>query len=160
MAETAVKDSRKELEPYMQKAKKYAWFTMGYLILDTTILYLVMQNSQAMKAAWIEDMLYFIPSLSFLVATIFVSKPPNKRFRFGYDRAYSVGFLASSIALLGVGAFVLIESVIKLINREIVSIGTISLFGETVWFGWMMIAAVGWSILPVYLLGKKKLQLN
>lgn len=152
--------SEEDLQHYLKEAKRYVWLTIGYLITDTFLIYLVMQNSQTMKAALFEDLLYFVPSLAFLIGNHYISKPPDKAFKFGYDRAYSVGFLASSVAVFGVGAFILIESLIKLINREIVTIGTIRLFGETIWFGWMMIVVVGYSIIPVYLLGQKKLKLS
>lgn len=150
---------REHLIPYLKKAKNLAWITIGYLIFDVTLLILVSQNSQAMKAAWIEDLLYFIPSISFLVATGFVTKPANKRFRYGYDRAYTVGFIISSFALLAIGVYVLVESLIKLVNHEVVTIGTINVFGETIWFGWIMIMAIGYSITPVYLIGSRKIKL-
>ena len=150
---------REDLRPYMKEAKKYAWITIGYLLFDATLLFIAMQSSQAMKAAWFEDLLFFIPSLSFLIGSHFVSRPPNKRFRFGYDRAYTIGYITASIALLGIGSYLLIESLLKLIHQDILTIGSVFIFGQTIWFGWIMIAAVGYSIIPVYLLGQKKLKL-
>lgn len=153
------KETKKDLAKQMKKARQLAWITIGYLLFDMTILYLTMQNSQAMKASWIEDLLYLIPSISFLIASKVSKKPPNNKFRFGYARAYSIGFVVSAFALLAIGSFLFIESAMKLINREVVTIGSIEIFGETIWFGWLMIIAIGYSILPVYLIGKNKLKL-
>lgn len=150
---------RKDLIPFLKEAKFYAWISVGYLFLDAILLILVSKDSQAIKAAWIEDFLYILPSLTFLIATNFVSKAPNKKFRFGYDRAYSVGFVVSAFTLFGVGSFILLDSLMKLINQEMVTTGTIYILDQTIWFGWFQIAALSSSIIPVYLLGKKKQQL-
>ena len=153
------KTERKELE-LMKKARFVVWLTIGYLILDIIILYFTMQSSQAMKAAWIEDLLYLIPSISFLIASKIATKPASKNFRFGYDRAYTIGFLLSSFALFTIGVYLLIESLLKLVNHEVVTIGTTSIFGETIWFGWLMILAIGYGIVPVFLIGKEKLKIS
>ena len=150
---------REDLQPVMKKAKFIVWLTIGYLLFDMTVLYLTMQSSQAMKASWIEDLLYLIPAASFLIAANTAVRPPTKNFRYGFDRAYTVGFFISAIALFSIGAYVLMESVLKLVNHEVVTIGTLSIFGETIWFGWIMILAIGYSIIPVYLIGKKKLKI-
>lgn len=159
MEEGNTKQSREDLEPCFRQTKKIAWITIGYLLFDSAIIFIAMQNSLAMKASWFQDLLFFIPPLSFLIGSFFISKPPNRMFRFGYDRTYSIGFLASSFALIGVGGFILIKSLLQLFKKEIVTIGTFQLFGETIWFGWVMIGVVGYSMIPTYLLGRRKLKL-
>lgn len=143
----------------MGRAKKIVWLTIGYLLFDMTLLYFTMQNSQAMKASLIEDMLYLVPSICFLVSNRLSRKPPDENFRYGYNRAYSIGFLVSAFALFAIGGFLLFESLMKLVNHEVITIGTFRAFGETIWFGWLMILTIGYSIIPVYLIGRAKLKI-
>ena len=51
----------------LSKAVRLEWITLGYLITVVIAMYLVMGSSQAMKSAWLEDVLSLIPSLVFLI---------------------------------------------------------------------------------------------
>ena len=69
---------RTDLPPEQQRALRSAirweWFTIGYTVVTIGVIALVVGGSQAMKTAWIEDMLSLIPQISFLVALIFIRR--------------------------------------------------------------------------------------
>src|SRR5690606_5864753 len=68
-----------DVEQALRRAIKLAWWTIGFLVTAVTGIYLVMGSSQAMKAAWMEDMLSFIPPIAFLVAVHMTRKRPSER---------------------------------------------------------------------------------
>lgn len=45
----------------LRRAVRLEWVTIGFLVITATLVFLVLGNSQAMKAAWAEDLLSFIP---------------------------------------------------------------------------------------------------
>lgn len=130
------------------------WWSLGTRISIVIVLALVLGNSQAMKAAWLEDMLALIPPIAFLIAMRFRHRPPNEEFPYGYQRIPNIAFLCSAVALTLVGAYLLFDSAFKLITVEHPSIGAIYLFGETVWMGWVMIAALVYSVIPPIIIGR------
>ena len=150
-----------DLPPEQQRerdrAKRLEWTTIGYQVSVVVLLAFVLGQSQAMKAAWADDLLSLIPPIAFLVAVRIERKPPNERFPYGFYRTISIGFLCASLALFAVGAFLFVDSVIKLATAEHPSIGTVIIFGWQVWLGWVMIAALVYSIIPAFVLGRKKL---
>jgi len=121
------------------------------------VLYLALGQSQAMKAAWIDDLLALVPPAAFLVAAHFEERPPNRRFPFGHYRAITSAFLIGSVVVAWVGASLLFDSVRKLVTQERPSIGAVDLFGRQVWFGWLMLAALAYSITSEAILGRVKL---
>ena len=154
---------KKELPPALEKtlkqATRYEWITIAYLISVTTIMFITMQSSQAMKAAWLEDTLSLLPAVFFLVARKFYDRPPNSNFPFGYHRVFSIAFQLGAFALLALGLFLLYDSVVTLIKEERPTIGIVNLFGSDIWMGWVMIAALLWSAIPAMILGRKKMPL-
>jgi divalent metal cation (Fe/Co/Zn/Cd) transporter len=112
-----------------------------------------------MKVAWVEDILSLIPPIAFLVSTHVRDKPANGKFPYGYHRATSIAYLCGSVALLSFGLFLLVDSLLKLITLEHPSIGTVVLFGNQVWLGWLMIPALLYSGVPMMILGRMKLPL-
>lgn len=145
----------------LYKKFKYAvrleWITVGYIISVVTVMYLALGNSQAMKAAWIEDILAIFPSTAFLIASRYFNKQPGYEFPYGYHKAYTVAFVASALTLFILGVYLLVDSVISLIKAEHPTIGTVNIFGYEIWMGWLMILALLYSMIPAYFLGKKKL---
>jgi cation diffusion facilitator family transporter len=121
-------------------------------------LALVMGSSQAMKTIWIEDMLGLLPALSFLIAEPLRNRPPDKLFPYGYHRAISIAFLVSALALAVMGAYLFFESGWKLLKAEHPSIGTFTMFGVTIWQGWLMLPALAWSFGPMTYLGHAKVE--
>ncbi|MEG3636915.1 cation diffusion facilitator family transporter [Micromonospora palythoicola] len=142
-----------------RRAVRLEWWTIGFFVVAITALALVLGQSQAMKAAWIEDMLGLVPPAAFLIAARFRNRAPNERFPYGYHRSVSVAFLAGSVALLGLGGYVVYDSLTRLIARERPPIGMIEVFGERVWLGWLMIAVLVVTMVPAILLGRAKLRI-
>ncbi len=148
-----------DLKKKLKKAKKLEWVTLVYLASVVVLMYLVMGSSQAMKTAWLEDALSMVPAISFLIASRIYNKKPTQKFQYGFHRVFSIAFLTGSIALFGMGLFLLVDSTITLIKAEHPTIGTVMLFGHQIWMGWIMIAALVYSSLPAMYLGYKKLPL-
>ena len=148
-----------EQDQAFRKARRLEWLTIAYLLSVVALLYFVLGSSQAMKTAWLEDILSLVPPIVFLVASKIAIRPPNERFPYGYHRAVSIAFLVASVALLFMGGWLLIDAAIKLIKAEHPTIGGVHLFGYTIWLGWLMLPALVWSGLPAVLLGRAKLPL-
>lgn len=134
------------------------WWSLGTRVSIVLVLALVLGNSQAMKAAWLEDMLALVPPIAFLIAMRFQGRPPNDDFPYGYQRITNIAFLCSAVTLTLVGSYILGDSVFKLITMEHPSIGAINLFGETIWMGWLMIAALVYSVIPPVVIGRLQIQ--
>jgi cation diffusion facilitator family transporter len=127
---------------------------MGTVVI---VMGLAAGSSQAMRTAWIEDLLSLVPAIVFLVAAHFERKEPTRLFPFGYHRANSLAFLIAAVALCAVGAILLLESVMTLAKAEHATVGPMMLFGREIWSGWVMVAALLYSIVPPVILGHLKL---
>jgi divalent metal cation (Fe/Co/Zn/Cd) transporter len=57
------------------------------------------------------------------------------------------------------GTLLLVESAMSLIRAEHVTIPPVQLFGQDLWLGWLMIAALAYSVVPPVILGRMKLPL-
>lgn len=140
-----------------RKAVRLEWISIAYFASAVTVIFLVLGSSQALKAAWIEDLLALLPPIAFLVASRIRTRQPNERFPWGYHRVVSLAYLGAALTLLLLGAYILFESAMKLALAEHPSIGAIELFGHPVWLGWLMLAALVWSGVPPVWLGRRKL---
>jgi cation diffusion facilitator family transporter len=148
-----------ELQRTLRKARRLEWLTIAYLISAVILLGLVLGNSQAMKTAWVEDLLSLIPPIAFLIAIRLIVRPPTERFPYGFHRATSIAHLCAALALFTMGAYLLIEAILKLITVEYPTIGSVEIFGQTVWLGWLMLPALAWSGVPAVFLGRAKIRL-
>jgi divalent metal cation (Fe/Co/Zn/Cd) transporter len=148
-----------ELEGVLKKAIRLEWITLGFLAVAITVIFLVMGSSQAMKAAWLEDLLSLAPPVAFLVAVKIVNRPPSAKYPYGYHRSVGVAHLVAGVALLSMGGFLLVDSAIGLIKAEHPPIGTFQFLGNTVWLGWLMIGALSLTVVPPVLLGRAKMEL-
>lgn len=147
-----------ELQDSLRRAIRLEWITIGYLLVAVTLIALVMGSSQAMQAAWIEDMLAVVPPIAFLVAVAVVDKRPTRRRPYGNHRAVGVGHLVAALALLVMGTYLVLDSAMGLFQGEHPPIGTFHLFGQTVWQGWFMIVLMLLLIpVPVFL-GRLKMK--
>ena len=146
-------------EQKLARAKRLEWWTIGFLLSIIAVMYLTMGSSQAMKTAWLEDVLSLIPPIAFLIAQHYRSRPPDEDFPYGHRRSVSIAFLASATALSILGLYMLYDSAMSLLMTEHPTIGTMSLFGWNVWAGWVMIAALIYSAIPPVILGHMKLPL-
>jgi cation diffusion facilitator family transporter len=151
-----------ELPPDKQDVQRRAvrleWLTIAYMLTAVVFVGLTLGNSQAMKAAWVEDLLSLLPPIAFLVANRYRTRPPNPKFAWGYHRAPGIAYLAASLALLLFGSFVLFDSALKLAMAERPPIGTVVLLGEQFWLGWLMLAALAYTAIPPVILGRAKLK--
>lgn len=148
-----------EIEADLKRAVRLEWWTIGWMISVIALMGAVMGSSQAMRTAWIEDMLSLIPSFVFLLALHFERKQPTARFPYGYHRVNSLAFLVAAVALAIMGSVLLAESAMSLIKAEHVTVAPIRLFGQEIWLGWLMIAALVYSVVPPVILGRMKLPL-
>lgn len=149
-----------EQEQAIKKAVRWEVFTIVYTSITIAVIALVVGESQAMRTAWIEDMLSLIPQIAFLTALLFVRRRPTKKHPYGLHRAMGVGHLVAGVALLAVGLNLAIEAVTGLIAGEHPTIGTVQLFGQTIWLGWLMVAVMAVVIVgPVFMYGPAKSKL-
>jgi cation diffusion facilitator family transporter len=146
-------------ERALRRAVVLAWLTIGFLVTAVTAVYLVMGSSQAMKAAWMEDMLSFIPPIAFLLAVRRTRKTPTAEHPYGYHRAVGVGHLVAATALVSMGLFMVWDSASGLIKAEHPPVGLIEIGGWSVWSGWLMIAVMAYTAVPPVLLGRAKMPL-
>lgn len=148
-----------DVQEAMRKAGRLAWISLGFQLSIVTVLALVMGGSQALRTAWIEDMLSLLPPVAFLIAMKLERKPATRRFPFGFQRANSLAFLIAATALTAMGALMVYESAITLAKGEHPTIGSVRWFGQEVWLGWPMMAALAYSVIPPVILGRMKLPL-
>ncbi|WP_285038555.1 cation diffusion facilitator family transporter [Plantibacter sp. lyk4-40-MEA-4] len=143
----------------LRSAVRLEWASLVFLAAAITAVYLVMGSSQAMKAAWIEDLLSLAPPIAFLVAVRVVRRPPTREHPYGFHRSVGVAHVVAGVALFAMGMFLIIDSATGLIGAEHPPIGTIVLFGEPVWLGWPMMVVMALTIpLPIFL-GRAKMRL-
>jgi cation diffusion facilitator family transporter len=149
-----------ELPPEKDRANRRAlrleWISLGYWVTAIVVLYFALGQSQAMKAAWVEDILALFPPIAFLVASRFRHREPNKRFPWGYHRSITVAYVVATAALFALGLFIVIDSVEKLLSGAHPPIGMVEIFDTQVWGGWVMLAALAYSGLPPVILGRLK----
>jgi divalent metal cation (Fe/Co/Zn/Cd) transporter len=148
-----------ELQALQRRAERIEWLTIAYLASAIVAIYFTLGNSQAMKGAWLEDMLSLAPPIAFLVAARVSRRPPSARFAFGYHRAVEIAYLTAALALLFVGGFLVVDSALKLLEGTHPTIGLVELFDTQLWLGWLMLAALLWSSVPAVVLGRVKRRL-
>jgi cobalt-zinc-cadmium efflux system protein len=140
----------------MRRAKRLERWTLFWMATVVLVMYFTMGSSQAMKTAFIEDALSLLPAVIFLISARLEPKEPTGRFPYGFVRVHGLAFLAAAVVLTFVGLFLLFESLKALLTGEHPTIGPIRLFGETIWLGWVMIAALAYSVIPPVILGRLK----
>jgi len=143
----------------LRKARRVAWWSIGYLVIAVALQYLVAGSSQAMKTAWMEDSLSLIPPAVFLFASYAAGWRPNRDYPYGYHRAVSVAFLVAAVTLFSIGSYLLIESIHGLVTAEHPTMGGVRVFGHTVWLGWLVFPVLAWKVVPAVILGRAKLPL-
>ncbi len=143
----------------LRRARRLEVGGLVYLATCVVTVYLVMGSSQAMKVAWIEDLLSLVPPIAFLVASRRTRRPPSTSHPYGHHRSIGTGHLAAAVALFGMGLFLVYDSGSGLLAGEHPPIGTLQLLGHTVWAGWPMIAAMVYTGVGPVILGRLKLPL-
>ena len=145
-----------EIRAALRRAVRLEWWTIGSMTAVIAIIGLAMGGSQAMRTAWVEDILTLLPPIAFLLAQRLEKKPPSIKYPHGFARAHSLAFFVSATALTLMGLLLLYEAAATLIRRDHPTIGSWNLLGTEVWQGWVMIAALGVSVVPPVILGRLK----
>lgn len=149
-------DLPEEQQRALRSAVRWEIATLGFTAVSITLVALVVGSSQSMKTAWVEDMLSTLPQIVFLVALPLVRRRATKRHPYGLHRAMGIGHVVAGAALLAVGLILFFESGFGLINAEHPTIGTVSLFGTTVWLGWLMIGVMAIIVIGPFIYGPPK----
>jgi divalent metal cation (Fe/Co/Zn/Cd) transporter len=149
----------REIRSDIAAAERLEWWNIGWTISVIVAIGFAMGGSQAMRTAWIEDMLGLVPPIAFLIAVRFEVRPADARFPYGYDRVNGLGFMVAAVALAAVGLFLLKDAATSLLMKEHVTIGTVRLLGRDVWLGWFMLAAQAYAMIPPLIIGHKELPL-
>lgn len=144
----------------LRRAKRLEVITLVYMTTCVAVVFATAGSSQAMKTAWVEDSLALVPPLAFLVAVRFGRRRPDADHPYGYHRSTGVGHLTAAVALLAVGILLAVESAMGLVRAEHPPIGTVHLFGQTFWAGWLMVAAMTYTGIGPFVLGRMKLPLS
>lgn len=140
----------------LKRAERLEWLTIGWMASVLAVMTLAMGGSEAFATALFEDWLSLVPAVVFLIAARLERKGPTPRFPFGFHRVNSMAFLVAAVALFFVGGLLLFESLMTLARAEHPTIEPMALFGHQVWSGWVMIAALAYSIVPPVILGRMK----
>ena len=99
-----------ELQDIHRRAVRLEWISLAYTITAVVAIFFTLGSSQAMKGAWLEDVLSLAPPIAFLVAARVRYKRPNRDFPYGYHRAVEVAYLMAALALLSMGFFLVLDS--------------------------------------------------
>jgi cation diffusion facilitator family transporter len=145
-----------ELAPDLARARRIAWLSVVLLGIGSVVLALTMGQSEAMKTAWVTEVLSMLPPAAYLLATRVELRPPSERFPFGYFRSISISYLVAACALTLIGAWLLWDSATKLVGQQRPPIGSMILFGRQIWAGWIMMAALAASMFMGMMLGRLK----
>ncbi|PAX07031.1 cation diffusion facilitator family transporter [Sphingomonas lenta] len=148
-----------EVEQVYRKAVRLEWITVAYIASAATLLYLTMGSSQAMRTSFYEDVISVVPALAFLVGTRVARRSASPDFPYGHHRATSIAHLAAALALCLMGGWLLTEAAMSYFSGERATIGGFNLFGNMVWAGWPMLAALVYTAVPSVILGRMKLKL-
>lgn len=138
------------------RAKRLEWWTLLWMGTVVVVMFLTIGGSQAMRTALIEDVLSLVPSAVFLIAAHFEPKDPTERYPFGFVRVNSLAFLVAAVTLTFVGGFLVYESGLTLLYAEHPTVGSVTVFGQQVWLGWLMIGALSYSVVVPVILGRMK----
>jgi cation diffusion facilitator family transporter len=131
-------------------------WSLAFMISCCIVIYFSLGQSQAMKAVFVEDIFAVIPPLAYLIAQKVRWREPNERFPYGYQGSVTIASVGSALTLLALGVFVLMEALKTLVTREHPTIGVVSLFGNQVWLGWIMIPALIYTMIGEYSFGRLK----
>ena len=146
----------REQQDAMQRAIRLEQISLVYWLSAIVALYFTLGQSQAMRAALVEDLLALAPPIAFLVASRYRDREPTAAFPWGYHRAISVAYVVAALALFAFGTFILVDSTVKLIEGTHPPIGMVEVFDGQIWSGWLMLAALAYSGIPPLLIGRLK----
>jgi cation diffusion facilitator family transporter len=137
----------------IDRARRVSWLSIALIGSAAFFLAVTLGQSEAMKTAWISDLLGLIPPLAILAALRIEQRPPDERFPYGYHRVVALAFLATAVLLSIVGLWLLLDSALKLLHGERPPIGTTIVFGHQIWAGWPMMVALAYAVAVDTLIG-------
>ena len=117
----------------MRRAVRLELWTIGLMSAVTAMVFLAAGNSQAMKTAWIEDLLSLVPPLAFVAAARFARRRPDEDYVNGRMRAFDITFLVSAVALTGIGLGLVYDGLHALFARTHPAIGGVAVGGTRRW---------------------------
>ncbi|ESR22708.1 cation transporter [Lutibaculum baratangense] len=141
----------------LRRAHRLEWATLFFMTTIILVMAFAMGSSQAMRAAWIEDILGLVPAAAFLIARRFERKPPDEHFPFGYYKVIPIAYLVAATTVVILALYLIYDSATALLTRDHPTIGPIEIFGHDIWMGWVMIAALAYSAVPPVILGRMKM---
>ena len=145
------------LKAKLRKAKRLCWITIAYLAISVGFMIMLSSNSQLLKTAWVENMLSMLPSISFLIGAHYHARRPDHHFPYGRHRSFSISFLTASVALLSIGLYILIDSVMSLVEMSRPNLGIVPLFGTAIWKGWILIGILAVTAVISHFVGNAKM---
>jgi len=149
-----------ELRDTMRRAIRLEYWNLFWTASIIAVMGLVLGQSQTMKTAWIEDSLGVVPPVMFLIAARFEMRGQrSERFPFGFERLNGLGFFVAAVSLTCVGALLLFNALMALATAEHATVGSIVIFGQELWLGWLMVAAQIYALVPPMIIGRKELPL-
>ena len=117
------------------------------------VLFILAGSSQSVRAAWLETQHHHSSALHRLDA-----RQPAKAsrwFPYGHHRWTSIAFLGAATALLGLSVYLLYDAGATLLSsNQPASIGSIRIFGISIWSGCPIFAALVWPGVPAWSIGK------
>lgn len=141
-------------------AKRWEIASIIFTTCTIALVALVMSGSQAVKTAWIEDMLSLMPPIAFLIASVFLRKPATPRHPFGFHRVMGLGHFIAGCALFAVGSLLAIQAVATFFETEHPKIENVTILGVELWQGWLMIAVMSLIVIgPLFFFGPAKSRL-
>jgi cation diffusion facilitator family transporter len=152
-------DPPPRLREPLRAARRVEWISLGFFATAIVAVALAMGSSQAMKTAWVDDLLGVVPPIAVLIADRLCSRRPDRSYPYGLHRCVTIAFLVAAVALLALGLVLVFDGASTLIRGERPTIGGITIAGHQVWLGWAMIAALVWSAAPTVFLGRIKARL-
>jgi divalent metal cation (Fe/Co/Zn/Cd) transporter len=148
-----------EQRKVLSRAIRLEWFSLATLVVTVAIIAAVSGQSQAMKAAWLEDSMSLLPPIAFLAATRMIARSSSREHPYGHHRSIGVAHVVSAAALLAMGLFLVVDSTMTLVKVERPSVGLMVVAGHAFWAGWLMIAAMVVTNIPPIFIGRMKMKL-
>lgn len=143
----------------LRRAIRLEWASIAVMSVVVVMVGLVAGQSQAMRTAFVEDMLALLPPAVFLIGVWRARLGRDEEHPYGHHRAVGAGHLVAAVALLVMGVSLVYNGASGLVKGEHPPIGIVSLFGVTIWSGWLMIVVMAIVMVPPMVLGRMKLKL-
>lgn len=143
----------------LDRAVRLQWISLAVMSVVILAVGLVAGQSQAMRTAFVEDLLALLPPIAFLLGVWRAGKGRSPKHPYGHHRAMSAGHLVAAVALLAFGLSLLYNGASALLGGERPPVGVMSLFGQTIWAGWPMMVVMSLTVIPGVILGRMKMKL-